>query len=63
MGHRDIKTTMRYAHVTREQMAMGVELLERERLRHNYGTMPEKGSFQEKNISEVIDDKSANLLA
>ena len=39
LGHRDIKTTMRYAHATREQMSMGVELLERERLRHNSGTI------------------------
>ena len=41
LGHRDIKTTMRYAHATREQMSMGVQLMETERLRHNSATIGE----------------------
>ena len=62
LGHRDIKTTMRYAHATREQMSMGVQLLERERLRHKNGTISETGLFKEKGIREVSDDKSYDLL-
>ncbi len=63
LGHRDIKTTMRYAHATREQMSMGVQLLEMGRLRHNSATMAKKEIFKETEIAKVIDDKRENLLA
>ena len=57
LGHQDIKTTMRYAHATKDQMLQGVQLLEIGRLRHNSGTIEEKGDFQEKEVAGVIDDK------
>ena len=62
LGHRDIKTTMRYAHATREQMSMGVQLLETERLRHNSATIGERSISEEERIAEVIDDKKYELL-
>jgi hypothetical protein len=38
-------------------MLQGIQLLEVERLRHNSGTMPEKSTFKETEIAQVIDDK------
>ena len=39
LGHGDVRTTMQYAHATKQQMLQGVQLLEIGQLRHNPGTI------------------------